>query len=62
MKQKIYALDAFFVEKLKLSENDPHIGIFQVYKYITIVPVSSEIVCSYVLENYISLPRKFPLI
>ena len=23
MKQKIYALDAFFVEKLKLSENDP---------------------------------------
>ena len=26
MKQKIYALDAFFIEKLKLSENDPHIG------------------------------------
>ena len=23
MKQKIYALDAFFIEKLKLSENDP---------------------------------------
>ena len=25
MKQKLYALDAFFIEKLKLSENDPHI-------------------------------------
>ena len=23
MKQKLYALDAFFIEKLKLSENDP---------------------------------------
>ena len=34
MKQKIYALDAFFIEKLKLSENDPftfkerHSGLF----------------------------------
>ena len=25
MKQKLYALDAFFIEKLKLSENDPFI-------------------------------------
>ena len=25
MKQKLYALDAFFIEKLKLSENDPNI-------------------------------------
>ena len=24
MKQKLYALDAFFIEKLKLSENDPN--------------------------------------
>ena len=24
MKQKLYALDAFFIEKLKLSENDPY--------------------------------------
>ena len=23
MKQKLYDLDAFFIEKLKLSENDP---------------------------------------
>ena len=23
MKQKLYVLDAFFIEKLKLSENDP---------------------------------------
>ena len=23
MKQKLYALDAFFIEKLNLSENDP---------------------------------------
>ena len=23
MKQKLYALDTFFIEKLKLSENDP---------------------------------------
>ena len=23
MKQKLYALDAFFIEKLKLSENNP---------------------------------------
>ena len=23
MKQKLYAMDAFFIEKLKLSENDP---------------------------------------
>ena len=23
MKQKLYALDAFFIVKLKLSENDP---------------------------------------
>ena len=23
MKQQLYALDAFFIEKLKLSENDP---------------------------------------
>ena len=23
MQQKLYALDAFFIEKLKLSENDP---------------------------------------
>ena len=26
MKQKLYALDAFFIEKLKLSENDPQEG------------------------------------
>ena len=26
MKQKLYALDAFFIEKLKLSENDPYKG------------------------------------
>ena len=25
MKQKLYALDAFFIEKLKLSENDPFV-------------------------------------
>ena len=25
MEQKVYALDAFFFEKLKLSENDPTI-------------------------------------
>ena len=25
MKQKLYALDAFFIEKLKLSENDPYL-------------------------------------
>ena len=25
MKQKLYAMDAFFIEKLKLSENDPDI-------------------------------------
>ena len=25
MKQKLYALEAFFIEKLKLSENDPYI-------------------------------------
>ena len=24
MKQKLHALDAFFIEKLKLSENDPN--------------------------------------
>ena len=24
MEQKLYALDAFFIEKLKLSENDPY--------------------------------------
>ena len=24
MKQKLYALDVFFIEKLKLSENDPY--------------------------------------
>ena len=24
MKQKLYALDAFFIEKLKLSENYPY--------------------------------------
>ena len=24
MKQKLYTLDAFFIEKLKLSENDPY--------------------------------------
>ena len=24
MTQKLYALDAFFIEKLKLSENDPY--------------------------------------
>ena len=26
MKQKLYALDAFFVEKIKLSENDSDVG------------------------------------
>ena len=26
MKQKLYALDVFFIEKLKLSENDPIIA------------------------------------
>ena len=26
MKQKLYAMDAIFVEKLKLSENDPYIN------------------------------------
>ena len=24
MKQKLYALDAFFIEKIKLSEKDPY--------------------------------------
>ena len=35
MKQKIYAMDAFFVEKLKLSENDPfnELLIFRAYVY-----------------------------
>ena len=28
VKQKLYALDAFFIEKLKLSENDPDITSF----------------------------------
>ena len=28
MKQKLYALDAFFIEKLKLSENDPNMSSF----------------------------------
>ena len=27
MKQKLYALDAFFIEKVKLSENDPCMNI-----------------------------------
>ena len=27
MKQKLYALDAFFIEELKLSENDPIISV-----------------------------------
>ena len=27
MEQKLYALDAFFIEKLKLSENDPFMKI-----------------------------------
>ena len=27
MKQKLYALDAFFIEKLKLSENDPYMSL-----------------------------------
>ena len=27
MKQKLYAMDAFFIEKLKLSENDPYSSI-----------------------------------
>ena len=31
MKQKLYALDAFFIEKLKLSENDPKIVIEYCY-------------------------------
>ena len=26
-KQELYALDAFFIEKLKLSENDPYIQV-----------------------------------
>ena len=26
MKKKLYALDAFFIEKLKLSENDPNLA------------------------------------
>ena len=41
MKQKLYALDAFFIEKLKLSENDPnmtynsqtYIHVFIIYFY-----------------------------
>ena len=28
MKQKLYALDTFFIEKLKLSENDPNINVY----------------------------------
>ena len=28
MKQKIYALDVFFIEKLKLSDNDPTMASF----------------------------------
>ena len=27
MKQKLYALDAFFIEKLKLSENNPALNL-----------------------------------
>ena len=30
MKQKLFALDAFFIEKLKLSENDPPIALMNV--------------------------------
>ena len=35
MKQKLYALDAFFIEKLKLSENDPVVihRIISIYKH-----------------------------
>ena len=35
MKQKLYALDAFFIEKLKLSENNPNMIlklVFQDYR------------------------------
>ena len=36
MKQKLYALDAFFIEKLKLSENDPHENKSGKYIYMMI--------------------------
>ena len=31
MKQKLYALDAFFIEKLKFSENDPKMYYINAY-------------------------------
>ena len=34
MKQKLYALDAFFIEKLKLSENDPSCSTKLMYKEV----------------------------
>ena len=36
MKQKLFALDAFFIEKLKLSENDPATLKSKVNKHIDI--------------------------
>ena len=36
MNKKLYALDAFFIEKLKLSENDPETYAFTVLKEIIV--------------------------
>ena len=36
MKQKLYALDAFFIEKLKLSENDPYIYTGCIFAHVQI--------------------------
>ena len=42
MKQKLYTLDAFFIEKLKLSENDPPtFNTFYMSYYATGVSISS---------------------
>ena len=44
MKQKLYALDAFFIEKLKLSENDPYAVLNRV-KWI------ATYICSEIEQN-----------
>ena len=60
MKQKLYALDAFFIEKLKLSENDPCTNILDCPISITLDNVKHWIKAVLMFDGYVSIVTIIP--
>ena len=67
MKQKLYALDAFFIEKFKLSENNPPIGSIEskcaFFLYRSICPFITPSIHDHITSNFqqLSFKRNFQL-